>query len=73
MLENEVDKLTMPQFQSNQQMSLAFGGPSVLDSKKEIVCPLCHSKQVFSSLPSAGINLERSNNNSSIGLQGRYK
>ena len=38
-------------------LSLPFGaGASLLESRKEVVCPLCHSKQSFSAIPSGGAN-----------------
>lgn len=63
MLENEVDKqlqTVSPSTGGNPaagSLSLPFGaGASLLESRKEVVCPLCHSKQSFSAIPSGGAN-----------------
>lgn len=63
MLENEVDKqlqTVSPSTGGNPaagSLALGFGGgASLLEGRKEIVCPLCHSKQSLSAIPSGGAN-----------------
>jgi hypothetical protein len=53
MLENEVDKLVGSA--GSGGLALSYGAPSLLEGpKKELTCPLCHSRQSFSATPSAG-------------------